>query len=271
MPKMNIIITGVTSGIGKELCKAYVNAGHCVFGIGRRKENLNSLREELKESTGNFIPYEFDLSELQKLPELTQKIQSEFNFINLFIANAGYSIKDNTLNLGLNEIHHNLKVNFLATLGILDAIKESLSQNKGQVALISSFLADVNLPGFTSYTISKKAIDLYHSSSYLEYKSIGIDLTLIHPGFTKSDIRNRDKSGHYHSSQQSANVSFLEMETSLVAAKIINAIKKRKRKSIIGLHTKVLIFVFRYFGFVLYPLINFMYKNHLKKSLLKAD
>ncbi|GLI55893.1 hypothetical protein PM10SUCC1_14070 [Propionigenium maris DSM 9537] len=83
---MNILITGVTSGIGRALTIRYIEEGHRVIGVARREERLRALREEHGE---NFSYIRWDLGQVDKLGGLVERIEDEGVEIDLLINNAG--------------------------------------------------------------------------------------------------------------------------------------------------------------------------------------
>lgn len=83
---MNILITGVTSGIGRALTIRYIEEGHRVVGVARREERLRELKEEYGK---NFSYIRWDLGDRGKLGELVERIEAERVEIDLLINNAG--------------------------------------------------------------------------------------------------------------------------------------------------------------------------------------
>ncbi len=83
---MNVLITGVTSGIGGALTIRYIEEGHRVIGVARREERLREIREEYGE---NFSYIRWDLGDRGKLGDLVERIEEYGVEIDLLINNAG--------------------------------------------------------------------------------------------------------------------------------------------------------------------------------------
>ncbi len=83
---MNVLITGVTSGIGRALTVKYIEEGHRVIGIARREERLEEIRAEYGEG---FSYIRWDLGETHRLRELVGEIEARGIEVDLLINNAG--------------------------------------------------------------------------------------------------------------------------------------------------------------------------------------
>ncbi|WP_300362240.1 SDR family NAD(P)-dependent oxidoreductase, partial [Fusobacterium sp.] len=70
---MNILITGVTKGIGYFLAKEFLKRGDKVFGVGRTFESLKEIEKEYK----NFIPLNYDVSNIENIDKIFKEIESE--------------------------------------------------------------------------------------------------------------------------------------------------------------------------------------------------
>lgn len=83
---MNILITGVTSGIGRALTREYIYGGHRVVGVARREEILKKMKEEYKDS---FEYICWDISETSELDTLIGRVEGTVEKVDILINNAG--------------------------------------------------------------------------------------------------------------------------------------------------------------------------------------
>ena len=90
---MQIIVTGATAGLGEQIARDFVAAGHTVYGTGRRLDKLTALKESLGD---RFIPLCFDVCDSQAISKVLGRI--ELDKIDVLINNAG-------LTLGLEPAH----------------------------------------------------------------------------------------------------------------------------------------------------------------------
>lgn len=258
---MNYLITGTSSGIGAQIAIKLTKLGHNVIGIGRREGNLRELEISLKNEKGNFSYFITDLSLPGAVSEIKEHYLSKYETIDCIIANAGYSRKDSVFDLKYDDYVRQIKVNALSVIELIYSFLGNLEESKGSIFLIGSFIGERGLPTFAPYAMSKSALHAFAESSYWDFERKGIALTLVIPGFVSSDIRNRDHNGNYRKDIATQRVSFLEMETSVVAEKIVQNINKKKRRVIIGFHTHLLLIIFRFFPFVINTLLNLVSKK----------
>ena len=87
---MNILITGVTAGFGKQIAIDLINKGHTVIGTGRRQANLEQLQQQLGE---RFIPLIFDIADLSATKTALATLPADLlTNIDVLINNAGLAL-----------------------------------------------------------------------------------------------------------------------------------------------------------------------------------
>ncbi len=164
---MKILITGVSSGIGRELTKSLINDGHQVCGISRRKPLLNSLHQELNASR-KFISYAGDISE-GGFWNRCSKFLSQNKFIpDVVVMNAAI-LQDDLHPLDINSTRQMINTNFL---GVLDGVANLMPfvKPKTQFIAISSIAAlrGSSVEGI-GYAASKAALNTAFESLSLQY------------------------------------------------------------------------------------------------------
>ena len=173
---MNILITGVSSGLGYELAKKFIARGDKVYGTSRRKTNLNinhlqcdfNNLEELAINFHNFI-----------------KNVLEFDIV---ILNAGMLGEINKISdLSVNQFNEIFNVNVLANKIILDRLLLN-KINLKQIIGISSGAALKSYYGWSLYCCSKAAFKQLLSTYAQEYPNI--QFTSLAPGIIKTDMQN---------------------------------------------------------------------------------
>jgi short-subunit dehydrogenase len=165
-----ILITGVSSGIGRALTLKLVRNGNIVWGIARRKELLLELSKNL-EINPDFIYSSMDVSEIGSWKRLVSRMAHK-NFIpDIVIFNAAISLNDLNHTLKIDRTREMFNVNFFA---ILDGVENLLRyvKTKTQFVLISSVSA---LKGSAregiGYAASKAAISIAFESLCQKFKN----------------------------------------------------------------------------------------------------
>lgn len=234
-----ILLTGASSGIGRELCKLLILKNNCVvFGVGRSKEKFEKLKEELGEKQANLNCITMDVSQENNWIDLAENLKDKN--IDVLINNAGilpsFESFDNLCNRVENkklgeEINNTMNVNFLATVyscGYFSRILENSSTPA--IINIASSSALCPLPGISIYSASKSAVKNFTECLMLEKKYY---VGLICPGFTKTEIFRYQS----HNSNNKL-INMIATNLDKMAFKIYKAILKKKRKCVFGFDAK---------------------------------
>lgn len=177
-----ILVTGATSGIGLEICKQISNYGGSVIGIGRNTEILNLLTNQLI----NFKGITFDLSDLDRLDKLIEKINLPFDGI---VHSAGIvqllPIKFFDLKI-LNKVR---KVNYDSILLIISKLLKIKKINKGaSIIFISSIAGEMGMKGNSIYSSTKAALNSTTKVLASELSSQLIRVNSIAPGQVETSL-----------------------------------------------------------------------------------
>jgi short-subunit dehydrogenase len=117
------------------------------------------------------------------------KCEAELGPIDLLIANAGVGTRAQPEELDSREVERVMKINFLgavtATEGVL---KGMLERGRGQIVVVSSLASFQGLSLHGSYCASKAAMNGFFESLRLDVAKRGVDVTLITPGFVKTEM-----------------------------------------------------------------------------------
>ncbi len=223
---MYVLITGASSGIGKELAHLYAKNGDNLILVARSQEKLTELAKDLKPNGIEVLVKPYDLSSLDNCKKLIDEIKGYE--IRVFINNAGYGnlgfFQDTDLDLEINM----LNLNILAVHVLTKLYLQNFTA--GDVVNISSMAAFLPTPTFATYAASK---------SYVNYLSRAVDYELrrrkssmrvltVNPGPVKTNFNERAK----------ANIN-RGMDVKKCAQKIYKGIKKRKAFIIPGFQMKL--------------------------------
>ncbi len=214
----NCWIIGASSGIGYETAKKYYQQGWNVIISARRVEKLQSLKQEIipNENSSNQIEiFAFDVCDHQNFLNSSNQIFEKFSKIDLVIfAPAIYkpmTLKDFDLKLA-QEI---LNINLNSALNFIDIIvKKMIFLQAGQIAVIASVAGYRGLPKSLAYGASKSGLINLFEGIYPELLANKIDLSIINPGFVKTDLtaKNNFKMPFLISSKQASDYIYQGLE-----------------------------------------------------------
>lgn len=177
-----VLITGASSGIGRQLALDYQQAGWQVWGLGRNSERLQTLAQ------AGINPLQLDTRNSASLMRGTTTLPP----LDLIIFNAG-DCEYMDLNHGFDgELFARvMENNVLATGHALAAFLPKL-QVGGRIAIMSSSVSWLALPKAQAYGASKAALDYLTNSLRLDLAAKGIGVSLIRPGFIKTPLSDKN-------------------------------------------------------------------------------
>ena len=184
---MRALITGASSGIGRELSKRLAARGYEVWVAARRREALDSLAAEIGPRAHVFP---LDVSRIDETAAAVGRLDDEVGGIDLVVANAGmgggpsYASED-TWETARDILHTNL-LGAVATLHPFMA--RMVGRGRGHLVGISSIAADVPLPRSVPYGASKAGLTFFLESADIELRAKGVAVTIVHPGFVKTPM-----------------------------------------------------------------------------------
>lgn len=188
----SIFITGASSGIGKALCEAYATPKTHLFLCGRNLDRLNEIAKICNKKGAIVHTFQFDTTD----KVATKKALLDAHAIkplDLIIANAGVSGGV----LGLENSEHSIRQIFDTNINgvintVLPAIEIFKSQNKGQIALMSSIAGFRGLMNCPAYSASKNFVKAWGEALRGSLKQDNINVNVICPGFVKTPLTDKN-------------------------------------------------------------------------------
>ena len=194
----NIVITGVSTGIGYSATKKLIKNGYRVFGSVRKELDANKLSEEFRE---NFYPLIFDVRDEDAIKEAAFKVSEivEDNGIDCLINNAGVALGGPVLHLSKEIFKKQFEVNLFGIVSVTNIFSKLLgaykdSKHSGKIIMISSVSGKRSYPFVGPYTASKHALEGFSDSLRRELMLYGIDVILVQPGPIKTAIWDKTPS-----------------------------------------------------------------------------
>jgi len=181
---LNIIITGASRGIGRELVKRYSKKADKIYAVARDGNKLESLAGEFK----NVKPVVLDLSDLKSV----RKFGKEIKNIDMVICNAAISLPHSPSFTPFEDFKKTMDINFLSVHALLEGIVPDMQKRKrGKIVLISSLASLVGAPSSMPYSASKRALNSY-AQSLRNLLAPNIKVINILPGFIKTDMTQKN-------------------------------------------------------------------------------
>jgi len=217
---LTVVITGASSGIGKELAARYSKTATNLYLLARSGDALEELALQLSNNKALIKTFIVDVTDFQLLRTVCIDICNESKSVDLVIANAGISSEHKAELYDFWDFKKIIDTNLLGIAAIFDIFAHKMIlQNSGKLVAISSLASFVAFPTTAAYSASKRAVNSFLDSMRLLLEPKNIKVINIQPGFIKTPLT--DKNGF--------KMPFL-MELDYAADKIVLAIEKNKRE-----------------------------------------
>lgn len=178
---MKFFITGISSGIGRELTKQLVRAGHEVWGVARRTELLDSLRVELDQKLLRVSAC--DLNNLVETKKVAQVMERENFFPDVVILNAGVFLSDLDQGFDFEKAQNAIQVNVLgAMFWIYQFLPKFLQRKEGLIIGISSTSSLRPSKKDLSYSASKAALSMIFRGLRLNFTDSSVRFITVNFG-----------------------------------------------------------------------------------------
>lgn len=194
------VVTGGGSGIGLAIAEKFTQSGITTIIVGRDQQKLCAAREKLGE---NCHTISHDLSNLSTLPELANKIISQFGHIDILVNNAGINMKKDFTEVSDQDFQQVLQTNVSAVFSLSREVVKHMMQNGGGAIInISSMASQYGIPKVIAYTASKSAIEGMTRAMAVELSPKGIRVNCIAPGFIATDMSAKALNGDLERKQK---------------------------------------------------------------------
>jgi len=238
-----VVLTGVTSGIGKLLAKKLIEKHGCkILGIGRNEKAVEEFKKELKEKSNLLVPYLFDVSKEENWKNFANELEEKNIQIDVLINNAGQLPKfKNFERYECEDFENIMKVNFMASVYSCKHLLPLLHNSKTPAIInVSSSASLCPLAGTSVYSSSKAALKSFTECLQEDLRK-KVYVALVCPGFTKTEIfRNQnvevDKIVDKFCSSCEKNTN-----------RILKKIEKKKKRIVVGFDAHLMDGFYRHF------------------------
>jgi len=176
-----VLITGASSGIGAETAKKVAGLGAKVLLIGRNKERLEAVSEQIRNIGGTFRIFSVDIGDFEAVKEIAEKIKKEIGIPDIIFNNAGSGKWRFIEETEYQDAIDMIKAPYLGAFFITKAfMPEILKRNSGYILNMTSFSAKLPFSGATSYIASRKAMIGFHEALTADLHGTGIKTSLVY-------------------------------------------------------------------------------------------
>lgn len=192
-----VVITGASSGLGKECAKVFHAAGARLVLCGRDASRLQQVVQELttkSPQTQSKLTYTpkiavFDLADTNTVGRAAEEILRCYGQVDVLINNAGISYRGNIVDTQLSVQRDVMETNYFGPVALTQALLPSMIQRgRGHIVVISSVQGKIAIPCRSAYAASKHATQAYFDCLRAEIDQYGIPVTVISPGYIRTNL-----------------------------------------------------------------------------------
>lgn len=181
------LITGVSSGFGRELTSQLLNRGDRVTGTVRDTSKIADLTGRYPDT---FIPEVLEMTNGSSVRQLVDHAFGQLGRIDVIVSNAGYGLFGAAEELSDDQVEHIIATNLTASITLIRAALPHLrSQGGGRIIQISSYGGQVAFPGNSLYHATKWGIEGFCEAVAQEVAPFGIGVTIVEPGGARTEFR----------------------------------------------------------------------------------
>ncbi len=179
----NILITGISSGIGEATAKYFVSKGWNVVGtvLPGEANDLKKIKPE------NLKIIELDVRDSGMVERSVKAAIEHLGSIDVLVNNAGYGLAGPFESLTDEQLLDQFEVNLFGAMRLTRAVLPFMrAKGEGTIVFVSSMFSRMSMPFFSAYSSSKWALEGFAEGLYQEVSKFGIRIRLIEPGSIKT-------------------------------------------------------------------------------------
>ncbi len=256
--KKVILITGASSGMGKDFALALLKKGHTVYGLARRVEKM----EDVVKAGGKAIA--MDITDETQIENAVSQVMQEQGKVDVLINNAGYAVYGTVEEVPIDKARRQFEVNLFGLASLTQKIIPGMRSNRsGTIINISSMGGKMYTPMGAWYHASKHALEGWSDCLRVELAPFGVHVVIIEPGGIETEfsdvfqqnLQGDAENGPYADALQKIIESTRSMSEggqlsppSVITNLIVKAVhsKRPKTRYVAGAFAKPLMFMRKY-------------------------
>ena len=189
-----VLVTGATSGLGRETAIQLARRGWRVAISGRRREHLDETAKRVVEAGGEVLPLYGAVTEAEVVRGHYAAIKKAWGGLDWAVLNAGVGDAMDAKAFSAETVRWTFETNVLGVCYWLEAVIPGLlAQGSGVIAGVASLAAFRGLPKSGPYCASKAALVTLLESARIDLRGTGVSVVTVCPGFVRSEMTDRNE------------------------------------------------------------------------------
>ena len=253
-----VLITGASSGIGKQTAIEFAKLGANIVLVARRKDKLNQVEDELKKLQTSTLVCQCDISKKDQVEQMSKIVLEKFDSVDVLVNNAGFAIYGYVNDLSIDEIESQMKTNYFGMIYcVKNFLPSMLKKKSGHIVNVASVAASFGLPGIASYCASKFAMLGFSEGLKYELKDTGVGITVVSPIMVRTDFFD------HPSFEKIPQYSPTSLSSKTVAKAIIKAANSPRLEIIVPSVVRGAVWLKNTFPYFINPILGKSFKKQL--------
>ena len=183
MKKKVVLVTGASSGLGKDFAKALAAEGMTVYAAARRLEKMKDLKKL------GITPLPMDITKERDVQAAVKAISKDHDGVDVLINNAGFGLYGPMEEISIDDARYQFEVNLFGLARLTQLLLPAMrAKGAGTIINISSVVGKAYMPLGIWYHATKHALEGWSDCLRLELQQFGIDVVIIEPGLIKTEF-----------------------------------------------------------------------------------
>ncbi|MRN61198.1 MAG: SDR family NAD(P)-dependent oxidoreductase [Nitrosopumilales archaeon] len=262
-----VVITGASSGIGRQAALDFVNKGAGpIILIARSESKLLELKKTLQvvtESKGaDIVTDTCDISKKEDVLRMGTQILERFGYIDLLINNAGFGEFGKVENQSIEQIEAVMRTNYFGMVyGTKVFLHSMLSRHSGHIVNVASLAASFGVAGMAGYCASKYAMLGFSESLYHELYGTGVRITVVSPIGVKTNFFNNQSFENHK-----PNYTGFMLEARTVSKAILAAANSSRLEIIVPFYVRAGVWFKHTLPYAINPVAGALFRRQLNKA-----
>lgn len=178
------LVTGTSSGIGRATALELHRQGFAVYATARNVASVDDLAAQ------GITTVALDVTDEESMASVVRAIEAEHGAVDVLVNNAGFELVGPVEEVPIDEVRKLFDTNVFGLIRLAQLVLPAMRQRRrGRIINVASIYGRLAVPGGAFYGASKHAVEGFSEALRLEVEPFGIDVTLIEPAATRTQLR----------------------------------------------------------------------------------
>lgn len=254
-----VVITGASSGIGRESAIQFAKLGAHVALVARRRDKLEEVAREIAGYQVQSLVFPCDVSKKDDVTMMSRAVLEKFGTVDVLVNNAGFGIYGNFNDQNLDDLESQIATNYLGMTYCTKAfLPRMLERRSGHIVNVASVAGSFGIPSMASYCASKFAMLGFSEALYHELRGSGVGVTVVSPIMVRTgffDHKSFSKMPRYTAS----------LSASTVARAVIRASSSPRLEIVTPQIVRIAIWLKQTLPYLINPIVGEIFRRSSRK------